>query len=130
MVQEDRREQERFSLRLQTKIRAESRTGATPLLEFVTADISASGAFIATSRPLPIASKVRMEVFLSLEELAQLRFVLAKESLKVWQEERAWVTVTGVVIRVENNGVAVIFDQNYQISAIRSTDTEPAPASE
>lgn len=124
MTQEDRREQERFSLKLQTKIMAESRTGATPLLEFVTADISAGGAFIATSRPLPIASKVRLEFFLSLEELGRLRFILAGESLKVWQSERAWVTATGVVIRVEKEGVAIIFDQNYQVSPIRRTDPE------
>ena len=124
MAQEDRRDQERFSLRLPTKVMAESRTGSTPLLEFVTADISAGGAFIATSRPLPIASKVRLEIFLSLEELSQLRFVLARESLKGWQGERAWVTATGVVIRVEDSGVAVIFDQNYQISPIRSIDSE------
>ena len=129
MAQEDRRDQERFSLRLQTKIRAESRTGATPLLEFVTADISAGGAFIATSRPLPIASKVRLEFFLSLEELSHLRFVLARESLKVWQGERAWVTATGVVIRVEDTVVAVIFDQNYQISPIRCIDAVPVSAS-
>jgi c-di-GMP-binding flagellar brake protein YcgR len=124
MAQEDRRDQERFTLRLQTKIMAESRTGVTPLLEFVTADISSGGAFIATSRPLPVASKVRMEFFLSLEELGKLRFILAADSLKVWQSERAWVTATGVVIRVEEHGVAVIFDQNYQTSPIRRSDTE------
>ncbi|MFH2121920.1 MAG: PilZ domain-containing protein [Pseudomonadota bacterium] len=123
MVPEEKRTQERFPLRLQTKIMAESLTGSTPLLEFVTADIGAGGAFIATSRPLPIASKVRLEFFLSLEELARLRFVVAKESLKVWQSERAWVTASGVVIRVEKDGVAIIFDQNYQISPIRISDT-------
>lgn len=122
MVQENRREQERFSLSLQTKIMAESRTGVTPLLEFVTADISSGGAFVATSRPLPMASKVRLEFFLSLEELGKLRFILAEDSLKAWQSERAWVTATGVVIRVEDNGVAVIFDQNYQVSPIRRSD--------
>ncbi|MDD3814879.1 MAG: PilZ domain-containing protein [Desulfocapsaceae bacterium] len=124
MVQEERREQKRLSLSLQTKVTAESRTGSTPLFELVTADISASGAFIATSNPLPIASKVRLEFFLSLEELAQLRFVVAKESLKAWEGERAWVTATGVVIRVDKKGSAIIFDQNYQISPIRSSDRE------
>ncbi|MBU1985770.1 MAG: hypothetical protein KJ846_00935, partial [Proteobacteria bacterium] len=89
-----------------------------------TADISAGGAFIVTSCPLPIASKVRLEFFLSLEELAKLRFVVAKESLKVWEGERAWVTATGVVIRVDKEGVAIIFDQNYRISPIRRSETE------
>lgn len=124
MVQEDRRDKERFSLRLQTRIMAESLTGATPLFEFVTADISAGGAFIATSRPLPMASKVRMELFLSLDELAQLRFILSRDGLKGWQGERNWVTATGVVIRVETGGVAVIFDHNYQVTPIRIADLD------
>jgi c-di-GMP-binding flagellar brake protein YcgR len=130
MAEEERRDQERFSLSLQTRVMAESGTGSTPLLEFVTGDISAGGAFIATSRPLPIASKVRLEFFLSLEELASLRFILARESLKVWQGERAWVTATGVVIRVDQEGAAVIFDQNYQISPIRISETESVSAPE
>lgn len=128
MAQDERREHERFSLRLQTKIMAESGTGVTPLLEFVTADISAGGAFIRTSRSLPMASRVRLEFFLSLEELARLRFIVAKESLKVWRGERAWVTATGVVIRVDKDGVAIIFDQNYQVTPIRSATTEFTPA--
>jgi len=103
---------------------AESRTGSTPMFELVTADISAGGAFIATSRPLPIASKVRLEFLLSLEELGLLRFILARESLKEWQGERAWVTATGVVIRVDKEGAAVIFDQNYQICPLRRSNTE------
>lgn len=130
MAEQDRREQERFSLHLQTKIMAESGTGTTPLLEFVTADISAGGAFIETSRPLPMASKVRLEFFLSLDELARLRFILARESLKVWQSERAWVTASGVVIRVEEKGVAVIFDQNYQVFPIKRADTLSAGGTE
>lgn len=126
MEERERRNQERFSLQLKTKIMAESGTGITPLFELVTADISAGGAFIATSRPLPIASKVRMEFFLSLEELARLRFILAQESLKVWTGDRAWVMATGVVIRVEARGVAVIFDQNYQVTPMTGADTIPA----
>lgn len=120
----DRREQRRFSLSLRTRITVESRTGSTPMFELVTADISAGGAFITTSRPLPIASKVRLEFLLSLEELGRLRFILARESLKEWQGERAWLTATGVVIRVDKEGAAVIFDHNYQISPLKSSDTD------
>ena len=94
------------------------------MFELVTADISAGGAFIATSRPLPIAGKVRLEFLLSLEELGRLRFILARESLKEWRGERAWVTATGVVIRVDKEGAAVIFDHNYQISPLKSSDTD------
>ena len=120
----NRREQQRYSLSLRTRITVESRTGSTPMFELVTADISAGGAFIATSRPLPMASRVRLEFFVSLEELGRLRFILTRESLKEWQGERAWVAATGVVIRVDKDGAAVIFDQNYQLSPLKSSDTD------
>lgn len=109
-----KREQERFSFSFPVKLVVESGSGVTPVLEFAVANISAGGVFVATSLPLPLASRVRLEFFLSLAELTQLRFVVAEESLKVWQGERAWVAATGVIIRREASGVAVIFEHNYQ----------------
>lgn len=119
MDEENKREQERFAFSFPVKLVAESGSGVTPALEFAIINISANGAFIATNRLLPVASKVRLEFFLSLEELAQLRFVVAEESLKVWQGERAWVAATGVIIRADADGIALVFDQNYQLFPIR-----------
>jgi len=50
-------------------------------MEFLTANISAGGAFIETERPLPLASKVRLDFLFSLEDLQMLKFILSLETL-------------------------------------------------
>lgn len=108
--------QERYPLRIQSKMTAETLSGQTPTLEFLTANISAGGAFIETDSPLPLVSKVRLEFLISLEELTTLKFVLSRESLKHLKDQRLWVSASGIVIRHEPTGMAIMFDDNYQIS--------------
>ena len=119
-MSEERREQERYPLRIQSKVTAETLSGQTPVLEFLTANISAGGAFIETANPLPLVSRVRLEFLLSLEELTTLKFVLSQESLKNWQKQRMWVSASGIVIRHEPSGMAIVFDENYQIRPMDS----------
>jgi hypothetical protein len=113
-----RRQNERFSLKIKSKVTAESCTGLTPVMEYLTGNISSGGVFLETSRPLPIASRVRLELCLSQDDLNKLRFILSLEALRSWKEERMWVKASGIVIRVEERGMAVIFDQNYQLSPL------------
>ncbi|MBU0946180.1 MAG: PilZ domain-containing protein [Proteobacteria bacterium] len=111
----ERREQERYPLLIQSKMTAETLSGQTPILEFVTANISTGGAFIVTDHPLPLVSKVRLEFLISLEELTTLKFVLSQESLRNWKGQRIWISASGIVIRHEPTGMAIMFDENYQI---------------
>ncbi len=115
---EERREQERYPLQVKTKLTAETRSGKTPIVEYITANISAGGAFIETEHPLPLVSKVHLQFLLSLNDLQTLKFVLTLESLKAWKGTRVWVTATGIVLRHTPAGMAIIFDENYQISAM------------
>lgn len=117
---QERRQQERYPLRIQSKMTAETLSGQTPTLEFLTANISAGGAFIETDSPLPLVSKVRLEFFLSLEDLTTLKFVLSQESLRNWKDQRLWVSASGIVIRHEPTGMAIMFDENYQICPMDS----------
>lgn len=123
MAADERRMHERYSLRIQTKITAETLSGKTPLMEFLTANISAGGAFIETERPLPLASKVRLDFLFSLEDLQMLKFILSLETLKSWKGTRVWIRATGIVVRHETNGMGIIFDENYQISPMESGST-------
>ena len=109
----ERREQERHPMQIQCKMTAETLSGMTPKIEFLTANISSGGAFITTSNPC-------LEFFLSLEDLKTLKFVLSKESLQEWKGERAWISATGIVIRHEPAGMAIIFDENYQICPMQA----------
>lgn len=124
MAIDERRMHVRYFLQIQTKMTAETLSGKTPLMEFITANISAGGAFIETKTPLPLASKVRLEFLLSLEDLQMLKFILSLNTLKNWKGTRVWVSATGIVVRHENNGMGIMFDENYQISSMKSGSTE------
>jgi|WetSurMetagenome_2_1015567.scaffolds.fasta_scaffold532631_1 c-di-GMP-binding flagellar brake protein YcgR len=125
MKSQERRQQQRFSLNLQVKITAETETGECLFHEeTIAANISSGGAFILTNRKLPIAGTVQLEFLLALEDLQKLRFILSVESLRNCKGKHVWVRATGVVIRVEDKGVGIIFDTDYQISPLQPSNNE------
>ncbi|MBL4903104.1 MAG: PilZ domain-containing protein [Desulfocapsa sp.] len=115
MSGKERRMHERFAMRIQAKMTAETLSGKTPMMEFLTANVSAGGAFIETDHPLPLVSKVRLEFLLSLEDLQMLKFILSLKTLKEWKGKRVWISATGIVTRSEPGGMGLMFDENYQI---------------
>ncbi len=121
MSGDERRIHERYFKRIQTKLTAETLAGKTPMMEYLTANISAGGAFIETDHPLPLVSKVRLEFLLSLEDLQTLKFILSLETLKAWKGKRVWVSASGIVARCEENGMGIMFDENYQISPMENS---------
>ncbi len=122
MSGKERRVHERFFMRIQTKVTAETLSGKTPMMEFLTANISAGGAFIETDHPLPLVSKVRLEFLLSLEDLQTLKFVLSLETLKAWKGTRVWVSASGIVTRCEPTGMGIMFDENYRLSPMETPE--------
>jgi c-di-GMP-binding flagellar brake protein YcgR len=119
---DERRLQQRFSLNLQAKISFSfADPGAAEYTETVAADISSGGAFLSTEQKLPLASRVKVEFLLSLEDLKKLKFILSVDTLRTLSDRQqpVWVQATGVVIRQQQEGVAVIFDQNYQLTPMQ-----------
>lgn len=116
----EQRKQERFFLNLQARISSRF-TDDTPAEyhETVAANISAGGAFLQTAQPFPMASKVQVEFQVTYEDLKKLKFILSFETLRKLTGRHIWVQATGVIIRQEKNGVAVIFDQNYQLTPMQ-----------
>ncbi len=123
MVPNDRRIHERFSLQLQAKFSTESGfEGNKVKEETIAANISSSGALLSTTRQLPLASKVYLEFQLNVEDLKKLRFILSLDTLKSFAEKQVWVKATGIVIRCDENGIGIIFDQDYQLSPMEAPD--------
>ncbi len=117
MDQKNRRLEERFTLQLKAKLSSQPESDQDAIQEeTIAANISSGGAFIQTKQDLPLASKVFLEFCLSFEDLQKLRFILSVESLKQCQGKQVWVKATAVIIRVEESGVGVIFDTDYQLS--------------
>jgi hypothetical protein len=118
----DKREQKRFSLNLKARMSCRHTEDST-VIETVAANISPGGAFLKTGYPFDMASKVQIEFQLQYEDLKKLKFILSLETLKQLNKNKKkyiWVTATGVVIRREDNGVAIIFDTDYQITPLRA----------
>jgi hypothetical protein len=119
----ERREQKRFSLNLQAQISYRHVEDQPPMIDTVAANISSGGAFIQTSHKFPMASKVKIEFHLNLDELKKLRFILSLESLKQLTGKNIWVSASGIVIRQQDTGVGIIFDTDYQITPMKPTST-------
>ena len=121
MAKKEQRAHERYPLQIHCKMTAETLSGKTPVIDFLTANISTGGAFIETDTPLPLASKVRLEFLLSLENLQTLKFIVSLETLKNWKGKRIWISASGIVARHETNGMGIMFDENYQITPMENS---------
>jgi len=120
----ERRQRERFSLEMKARVTYRHRE-ESPIIESVTANISNGGAFIKTEHSFPMASKLQVEFQLSLQALKMLKFILSVDSLRrLSNDSDLWVTTTGVVIRQEKEGVAIIFDRDYTITPMEPGSLE------
>jgi len=115
----ERREQERFSLNLNAKVSYRNSSKESSVIEMTAADISSGGAFLKTKHPFPMASKIQIEFNLAYEDLKKLKFILSMETLKQLSGKKIWISATGIVIRQEKNGVAIIFDTDYQLTPMK-----------
>jgi hypothetical protein len=120
----DKRTRERFSLNLQARISYRHSDNQLPVLDTVAANISAGGAFLRTSHPYPLAAKVKVEFLLSFDDVKRLKFILSVESLKNLTGKNLWVSATAIVIRLEADGVGIIFDTDYQFTPMRPPHPE------
>lgn len=71
----------------------------------MTSDICSGGAFFHITQPLPEGSQVKIDLILPLDN--------PKKYKDGWQQ--AHIKVTGTVLRSESTGMAICFNENYQI---------------
>ncbi|MEN8198979.1 MAG: PilZ domain-containing protein [Thermodesulfobacteriota bacterium] len=114
MGTEERRRHPRFALQIDTRVITESGDGKRSIIECVTANISSGGLFIKTDTPLPMASKIQMELFLSIHELKILEFIPSMEHQSLWPGERNWYSASGFVVWCRDEGMGVMFDKDYR----------------
>ena len=105
----ERRKLERFNLHLQARIEAllTDKKDTSPLiLNLVTGDISAQGAFFTTEDSLEKGTRVKVDL------------MHAPERSKTSLIKQALIHVTGTVLRTDTAGMAVIFDTGYRFSPL------------
>jgi hypothetical protein len=102
----EKRRVERFNLHIETilNVQNEARMDKAPIL--LTRDISCTGVFLTTSNPLPIDTRVDLDLLLNQNELDS-------GSPK---DERINISTSGKVVRTNEQGMAVEFDKLYKVS--------------
>ena len=75
----------------------------TQVLDLMTRDISADGAFLNTDKPLPEGTKVKLEVSFSIKKS------------KTFQHIKSLIKFSGLVARTEAEGMAICFRRRYTV---------------
>ena len=100
-----KRRLERFDLELPAKMRVVGETTkSSEYLELQTTDISSGGAFFYTDKKVPVGTEVKIDFFLSLEELKKMSGKHVK------------INISGSVVRSDGQGMAVSFSDRYEIT--------------
>lgn len=104
MIGFEKRKMERFLLELPTCLIVNNSNRKQETLELQTSNVCAGGAFLKTDEPLSIGTKVRVSMILSLKRLKKFR------------GEKSLVNILGSVIRTDDKGMVICFDEKYTIS--------------
>ena len=96
----EKRKVERFDLNLEAFVLAAGESSKKKPSRLMTRDVSMNGAYLLTPEPLPIGTKVKVDVILSLGGLAPS------------ETQKALIQASGSVLRTDSEGMAIRFDDN------------------
>ncbi len=101
----EKRKVDRFDLHIETilNVQDEAIMDKVPIL--LTRDISCTGVFLTTNNPLPIDTKVDLQLLLNQHELSSQS-----------KDKRTNISTSGKVVRTNEQGMAVEFDKLYKVS--------------
>jgi len=103
MTQYEKRKLERFKLQLLSHISVRGPDKDVKTLRLMTQDVSSGGAFFKTPNPLPVGTEVDLDLILKIDRLKEITGNLAL------------VNLSGTIIRTHEEGMAICFDDNFQI---------------
>ncbi len=98
----DKRNLERFDLGLKAFVSLFHGADESDYPAMQTRNISANGVYLLTDTPLPVGTRVKVDMVLSLDELKKLG-------------GKALIKTSGKVLRKEADGMAICFDKNSKI---------------
>jgi hypothetical protein len=103
----NKRKFERFNIDVPAMVEIPSQDGQAERLDLEISNMSAEGILLKFARPLPEGSQVKIEVVLHFEELRG----------PADPEDTLILTATGHVLRSGPEGMAIRFDENYEITS-------------
>jgi hypothetical protein len=110
----EHRKSGRFTLKLPAKIEMEISGQENRIFDLHTSNICVGGAFFPTTQPITEGARVKIDLLLSFNN--KLKTILDKLKL----DDQAHIKVKGTVVRSESVGMAVRFDEDYQIIPLQS----------
>jgi hypothetical protein len=96
----EKRDVERFDLNLEAYVLVDGASPDAQAQSLMTRDVSMNGAYLLTPTPLPLGTKVNVDVILSLEGLTPR------------ETRKALIKASGAVLRTDSKGMAIRFDEN------------------
>ncbi|PID77193.1 MAG: hypothetical protein CSB24_02740 [Deltaproteobacteria bacterium] len=114
----ERRLKKRHSWEIPVKVARRPFTENPPFVQAVMSNINSYGLFVTTEQDFPIASRMFLEFYLAFEELSKLQVILSVESLRKFSGKSVRINVSGIVIRVQNDGAGIIFDNDYTVNPV------------
>jgi len=110
----ERRKLERFTLKLAAKIKMAISGQEKRIFNLQNSNICAGGAFFSTTQPIAEGTRVKIDLFLSIDKP---KAILDKLKLG---GQASHIRVKGTVARSESAGMAVCFNKDYQIIPLQS----------
>ncbi|NVL92086.1 MAG: hypothetical protein HWN71_03510 [Desulfobacterales bacterium] len=107
----EKRRLERFQLEIPAAIEFLTSDREKRLLNLLTSDICSGGAYFHTTQPLPEGTKVKMDLVLPLDRLKKAND----------EHKQVYIKVAGTVLRSESGGMAICFDEDYEIMGAAHT---------
>jgi hypothetical protein len=104
----EKRSMKRFNLELTSSVSLGNPHNGGKWISLMTSNISARGTFLRTRQPFPVGTRVNVEVVLPISEK------------KAWLNN-SLIEISGVVIRNEEAGMALRFDDAYRILSLPET---------
>jgi hypothetical protein len=101
----EKRRLERFDLHIPATIEFLNLDHKEKTLNLLTTNICSGGAYFHITQPLTQGTQATIELVLPLDRLRKFKR----------EHKQAYIRVTGRVLRSESEGMAICFDEDYQI---------------
>lgn len=108
MKPSERRQLERFKLQLLSHITIRGKDKDIKTIKLLTQDVCSGGAFFKTSDPMSVGTQVDLDLVIKIDRLKDIT------------GDSALVNLTGTIIRTHKEGMAICFDENFQISPLEN----------